>query len=421
MGARSLGQGLAVCSVSVQRLAPWGPGPGQGSPGRRVSTASTWQYPQLLGTRGSAPARGRAAGNRGGGIPACPAAAEPVARRAASRGAPLRGLQPPRLPGFLRSPQAPSRAHGEPGAGAGAAGQGQRPARARRVPAEHHRALLCVPRGRGDGQLRLGPKPVCHFRQRVPWLHSDPSKETVLLSHQAPGGEAGCRAARGAPRPRGGRGGGRHPAVHRQESLAHAKGQESQHLPQHLGAPRWAHGAGRTGTSSTRPADSIGLLEAGLRELQEETGLRLEPGGFSWRMLGLWESVYPPMLSRGLPRRHHVVAYLLLLSTESHQQLQTRIKADESEVSAYAWLELHVLECIAAVEDGAENTGHVPNNLPPTIKATELSGGSARPTELPTATFLNTAPAAGEDVERVSTGTRFALQLWLDTLAVRDK
>ncbi|CAM5174854.1 unnamed protein product [Eretmochelys imbricata] len=163
------------------------------------------------------------------------------------------------------------------------------------------------------------------------------------------------------------------------------------------------------------------LLEAGLRELQEETGLRLEPGRFSWTMLGLWESVYPPTLSRGLPRRHHIVAYLLLLSTESHQQLQTRIKADGSEVSAYAWLEPHVLECIAAVEDGAENMGHVPSNLPPTIKATELSGGSAQPTELPIATFLNTAPAAGEDVERVSTGTRFALRLWLDTLAVRDK
>ncbi|XP_074979072.1 m7GpppN-mRNA hydrolase NUDT17 isoform X5 [Caretta caretta] len=109
------------------------------------------------------------------------------------------------------------------------------------------------------------------------------------------------------------------------------------------------------------------LLEAGLRELQEETGLQLEPGRFSWTMLGLWESVYPPTLSRGLPRRHHVVVYLLLLSTESHRQLQTRIKADGSEVSAYAWLEPHVLECIAAVEDGAENMGHVPSNLPPTI------------------------------------------------------
>uniref|UniRef100_A0A8C0IZX0 m7GpppN-mRNA hydrolase NUDT17 n=1 Tax=Chelonoidis abingdonii TaxID=106734 RepID=A0A8C0IZX0_CHEAB len=160
------------------------------------------------------------------------------------------------------------------------------------------------------------------------------------------------------------------------------------------------------------PGERTRMKLAGLRELQEETGLRLEPGEFSWRMLGLWESVYPPMLSRGLPRRHHIVVYLLLLSTESHQQLQTRIKADESEVSAYAWLEPHVLECIAAVEDGAENTERIPNNLPTTIEATELSGGSAQPTELPAATFLNTAPAAGEDVERVSTGTRFALRLW---------
>ncbi|XP_074836573.1 m7GpppN-mRNA hydrolase NUDT17 isoform X2 [Carettochelys insculpta] len=159
------------------------------------------------------------------------------------------------------------------------------------------------------------------------------------------------------------------------------------------------------------------LLEAGLRELQEETGLQLVPGEFSWRMLGLWESVYPPMLSRGLPWRHHIVMYLLLLSTENHQQLQTRIKADECEVSAYAWLEPHVLEAIAAVEDGAENTRPIPSNLPATVKAMELRGHSAHPVELPIATFLNTAPAAGEDVERVSTGTRFALCLWLNTFA----
>ncbi|XP_069650330.1 nucleoside diphosphate-linked moiety X motif 17 isoform X9 [Haliaeetus albicilla] len=31
------------------------------------------------------------------------------------------------------------------------------------------------------------------------------------------------------------------------------------------------------------------LLDVGLRELEEETGLHLEVGTFSWRMLGLWE------------------------------------------------------------------------------------------------------------------------------------
>lgn len=35
------------------------------------------------------------------------------------------------------------------------------------------------------------------------------------------------------------------------------------------------------------------LVAAGLRELAEETGLHLEPGTFSWRLLGLWEVTTP--------------------------------------------------------------------------------------------------------------------------------
>ncbi|XP_067169651.1 nucleoside diphosphate-linked moiety X motif 17 isoform X2 [Apteryx mantelli] len=158
------------------------------------------------------------------------------------------------------------------------------------------------------------------------------------------------------------------------------------------------------------------LLDVGLRELEEETGLRLEAGTFSWRMLGLWESVYPPMLSRGPPRRHHVVSYLLLLSAESHERLQARMRPDEREVSAYAWLDPPVLEHIAAAEDGAEGAGAVPSTLPATLSITELCRGSARAAEVPTATLLNTAPAEGEDVERVSTGTKFALRLWLEAV-----
>ncbi|XP_074896883.1 m7GpppN-mRNA hydrolase NUDT17 isoform X2 [Buteo buteo] len=125
------------------------------------------------------------------------------------------------------------------------------------------------------------------------------------------------------------------------------------------------------------------LLDVGLQELEEETGLHLEVGTFSWRMLGLWEA---------------------------------RMCPSESEVSAYAWLEPPVLEAIAATEDGAESLGNGPSALPATIGITELSNGSSSTTQLPTSTFLNTAPAKGEDVERVSTGTKFALQLWLESL-----
>ncbi|XP_040474764.1 nucleoside diphosphate-linked moiety X motif 17 isoform X2 [Falco naumanni] len=156
------------------------------------------------------------------------------------------------------------------------------------------------------------------------------------------------------------------------------------------------------------------LLDVGLRELEEETGLRLDAGTFSWRMLGLWESIYPPMLSRGLPRRHHIVTYLLLLSAEPHEQLEARMRPSESEVSAYAWLEPPILEAIAATEDGADSVGSVPDTLPATVSITELRDGSARSTQLPTATLLRVAPAHGEDVERVSTGTKFALQRWLE-------
>ncbi|KAM9625764.1 nucleoside diphosphate-linked moiety X motif 17 isoform 5-T5 [Morphnus guianensis] len=163
------------------------------------------------------------------------------------------------------------------------------------------------------------------------------------------------------------------------------------------------------------------LLDVGLRELEEETGLRLEAGTFSWRMLGLWESIYPPMLSQGLPRRHHIVTYLLLLSTESHEQLEARMCPSKSEVSAYAWLEPPILEAIAATEDGAESLGNGPSTLPATVSITELSNGSSSTTQLPTSTFLNTAPAEGEDMERVSTGTKFALRLWLESLQERGR
>ncbi|XP_069734479.1 nucleoside diphosphate-linked moiety X motif 17 [Phaenicophaeus curvirostris] len=162
------------------------------------------------------------------------------------------------------------------------------------------------------------------------------------------------------------------------------------------------------------------LLGVGLRELQEETGLRLRAGGFSWRMLGLWESVFPALLSWGSPSRHSIVAYLLLRCAEPHEQLEARMRPSESEVSAYAWLEPPVLAAVAATEDGAENLGSIPHALPASIPITELSDGGARSTRIPTQILLRTIPTKGDDVERVSTGTKFALRLWLDSLGKQE-
>ncbi|KAF6075349.1 nudix hydrolase 17 [Phyllostomus discolor] len=159
------------------------------------------------------------------------------------------------------------------------------------------------------------------------------------------------------------------------------------------------------------------LLDGGLRELCEETRLQLPQGQFSWVPLGLWESAYPPRLSWGLPKYHHIIVYLLVVSQESQQQLQARIQPNPSEVSAFIWLDTDVAAAVAATEDGTETPRHLSQDLPPSVLAVELEeDGRARPLALPMSTLLQTTPTTTEVKERVSTGTKFALRLWLQHL-----
>nr|XP_010599624.1 nucleoside diphosphate-linked moiety X motif 17 isoform X1 [Loxodonta africana] len=159
------------------------------------------------------------------------------------------------------------------------------------------------------------------------------------------------------------------------------------------------------------------LLDGGLRELWEESGLQLPQGQFSWVPLGLWESAYPPRLSWGFPKYHHIVLYLLVISQESQQQLQARIQPNPSEVSAFMWLGPDVAAAVAATEDGAETTRTVPQDLPPSVPAVELQeDGEFQPLAVPMSTLLQTTPTTAEAKERVSTGTKFALRLWLQHL-----
>ncbi|KAK2854956.1 hypothetical protein Q7C36_006825 [Tachysurus vachellii] len=160
------------------------------------------------------------------------------------------------------------------------------------------------------------------------------------------------------------------------------------------------------------------LLDAGLRELREETGLKLDAEDISSsQLLGLWESVYPPMLSRGLPQRHHIVTYVLLCSNQTHLQLQSCMKPEPAEVSACVWVDARLVRAIVSAVDGEENSFHLPADLPQSISVTEVSpDGELSESTLPVSVFCNRAPAEGEDVERVSTGTKYALELWLNTL-----
>ncbi|XP_042849895.1 nucleoside diphosphate-linked moiety X motif 17 isoform X2 [Panthera tigris] len=126
------------------------------------------------------------------------------------------------------------------------------------------------------------------------------------------------------------------------------------------------------------------LLDGGLRELQEETGLQLPHGQFSWVPLGLWEA---------------------------------RIQPNPSEVSAFTWLGPEIAAAVAAAEDGTETPTHLPRDLPPSVLTVELGEDKrARPLALPTSTLLRTTPTTAEGNERVSAGTKFALRLWLQHL-----
>nr|XP_021528364.1 nucleoside diphosphate-linked moiety X motif 17 [Aotus nancymaae] len=199
------------------------------------------------------------------------------------------------------------------------------------------------------------------------------------------------------------------------------------------------------------------LLDGGLRELWEESGLHLPQGQFSWVPLGLWEVrqgagrspsivnqetstathqkkkkkkvtesshfccflflVCLPRLSWGLPKYHHIVLYLLVISQESQQQLQARIQPNPSEVSALTWLTPDVAAAVAATEDGTKTPRLLPEDLPPSVLAVEVEeDGSTRPLVLPMSTLLRMIPTTAEDEERVSTGTKFALGLWLQHL-----
>uniref|UniRef100_A0A2C9JKP6 m7GpppN-mRNA hydrolase NUDT17 n=1 Tax=Biomphalaria glabrata TaxID=6526 RepID=A0A2C9JKP6_BIOGL len=165
------------------------------------------------------------------------------------------------------------------------------------------------------------------------------------------------------------------------------------------------------------------LLDAGLREVQEETGIHLEKSDFinqKSEIIGLWESVYPPMLSLGLPTRHHIVVYF-------HAQLKDGLTADEmeklikfepAEVDACVWLNREVINAIAQSHEGPVSDSTI-QPLPLVVKALTLDENQKQSvTEIPTAPFYNTHIVDLTLTERVSTGTKYALQQYLKTKIV---
>ncbi|XP_030108761.1 nucleoside diphosphate-linked moiety X motif 17 isoform X3 [Mus musculus] len=206
----------------------------------------------------------------------------------------------------------------------------------------------------------------------------------------------------------------------------------SPHFPQSVGPSRLPLPTGewgpwwKTTTVHIGPTPLAGghmepdeeILECGFRELWEECGLQLPKNQFSCVLLGLWESAYPPRLSWGFPKYHHLILYVLVISQESQEQLQARIQVNPNEVNAFMWLGPDVAAAVVATEDGTRTPGLFSQDLPLSVCATELKDdGGTQPLVLPMPTLMRTTPTtAEEDKERIGAGTKFALQLWLQHL-----
>ena len=163
------------------------------------------------------------------------------------------------------------------------------------------------------------------------------------------------------------------------------------------------------------------LKEAALRELEEETGLSLNPKICRRsRILCLWESVYPPRLDWGLPGRHHVVVYYHFRLNEDYKVLNGKLNLEPEEVDASAWLcAAHIDLVVNGVEEGQKVE---PETF--TMKVIDREEKVAKDIECSSEILMAKAPKkinSGQDIQRISSGTRFALAQWLQTCTNNNK
>ncbi|KAL8606641.1 hypothetical protein ACOMHN_025740 [Nucella lapillus] len=157
------------------------------------------------------------------------------------------------------------------------------------------------------------------------------------------------------------------------------------------------------------------LTHAGLRELREETGLDIKESDCQQGNLiplALWESVYPPRLSLGPPARHHIVLYLHAMLTPqlTADALFRQIQFDPNEVAACTWVDRQVIEAVIKVDEEAKHSVDHDPALPKTLRSLVLDDQKNQVEEdIELEPFLQRSMIDG-DCERVSTGTKYALE-----------
>eukprot|EP01080_Neovahlkampfia_damariscottae_P002049 gene2049-1555_t len=75
--------------------------------------------------------------------------------------------------------------------------------------------------------------------------------------------------------------------------------------------------------------------EAALRELSEETGIRITSDQIE--LFSLWESVYPPFIEIGEPQKQHLIAFYKAKVTSDQMKIQN-FYLEKTEVQASAWI-----------------------------------------------------------------------------------
>lgn len=146
------------------------------------------------------------------------------------------------------------------------------------------------------------------------------------------------------------------------------------------------------------------ILETGVREIQEETGLDVTKIMKFAEPLCLWESVYPPLLAKGDPKRHQVVVYLHILLEKSSKDLN--VKLDPQETDAFTWLNLEQIQ--VATDYSQKLDGNA------SFLVFELIDNELKQVWKKYQVLRDDVPSTGSfDVERISTGTRFALERFL--------
>jgi len=155
--------------------------------------------------------------------------------------------------------------------------------------------------------------------------------------------------------------------------------------------------------------ETLGVALA--REVKEETGISID--GCKESLLCAWESVYPYNISMGQPKRHHLVLYYLIKLQKFQVEVDKEIELDNNEVGGCCWIDKY----LATIITGANKVGMEElKSQYIDIQSYNIDMKEWDSIKLSSTVFLAEAPAHGPDIERVSTGTRFALQQWIKTM-----